>query len=412
MTDPAAVDADAALLEVLATDEGRADPYPLYQRLRHAAPVHRSMVGAWVVSSFEACQAVLRDPRLGKDFTTQAQRYGLSEDDLASLLDFRRQRRTMLFADPPDHTRLRGIVGSAFTTRTVEQLRPHVERLTDDRLDRLASGESRDFMAAVALPLPVTVIGELLGVPPADRPPFQQLVRRAAVALELTMDAAQLADAQAATIEMEAYFADLLAERRARPTDDLLSALLAAEDAGESLSEMEIISTAILLFGAGFETTTNLLGNGVLALLRHPDQLDRLRHDRTLLRPAVEEILRYDSPVQMNGRIASTEIELGGRTIEAGAAVLTVIGSANRDERRYAEPDRFDLTRNDGASLSFGSGIHYCIGAALARLEGQVVLDRLLDRFDHIDLAVDQPRWRQSLTLRGLAELPIEVTAA
>ncbi len=413
MTDLAALDADAALLAILGTDEGRADPYPHYARLRKVAPVHHSMVGAWVVSTFEASQVVLRDPRFGKDFTAQAQRFGLSESDMEQLLAFRRERRTMLFADPPDHTRLRGIASKAFTPRTVEALRPHVERLTHDVLDDLAdAADPADFMATVAFPLPVTVIGELLGVPTDDRPPFQGLVRRAAIALELNMTPEQMVDAQAATMEMEAYFSDLIAERRRAPGDDLLSALIGAEDDGQRLTEMEVISTAILLFGAGFETTTNLLGNGLLALLEHPDQLARLRRDPSLVRPAIEEILRYDSPVQMNGRIALEAVEVGGRLVEAGAAVLTIIGSANRDEARFVEPDRFDIGRDEGPSMSFGSGIHYCIGAALARMEGQVVLGALLDRFGRIELATGTPPYRNSLTLRGLAELPLHLEPA
>jgi cytochrome P450 len=206
---------------------------------------------------------------------------------------------------------------------------------------------------------------------------------------------------------MQDYFAGLVAERRARPGDDLLTSLIHADDKGDQLSEYELISTAILLFAAGFETTTHLLGNGLLALLRHPDQLARLRADRRLLRPAVEELLRYDSPVQITARTANADLEVGEERIEAGNTVLVLLGAANRDPARFTDPDRLDLARSEGSALSFGSGIHYCLGAALARLEAQVVLDRMLDRFGTIELLDDRPRHRDSLTLRGLVDLHV-----
>jgi cytochrome P450 len=210
---------------------------------------------------------------------------------------------------------------------------------------------------------------------------------------------------------MEEYFRGLVAERRARPQDDLLTQLIEAEDKGDQLSEYELISTAILLFAAGFETTTNLIGNGLLALLRHPDQLDRLRADRGLLRTAVDELLRYDSPVQITARTAYEEVVLGGQRVERGSTVLALLGAANRDPDRFTDPDRLDVGRSEGTSLSFGAGIHYCLGAALARVEGQVVLDRLLDRFSRMELTAAEPRYRDSLTLRGLTELHIRFAA-
>ena len=409
--------ADALLFELLATPEGRADPYPRYAQLQEHWPVHKLVLdapgtsgGTWVLTRFDHCQAVLRHPGFGKDFAAMQRRWGLSEEEMAAQQTFSSDRPSMLFRDPPDHTRLRGLVSKAFTPRTVEALRPHIVRLCDELLEPM-SGEV-DVMATLAFPLPVTVIGEMLGVPRADRPQFQRLVRASAAALEPFVSPELLAAANEATLEMEDYFRHLVADRRRNLGNDLLSKLILAEDDGDQLSEAELLSTAILLFAAGFETTTNLIGNGLLALLRNPDQLQRLRDDRGLLAPGVDELLRYDSPVQVNGRIAGEAIEMDGHTFPGGSTVLVLQGAANRDPRRFSDPDRLDVGRSEGASMSFGSGIHFCLGAALARVEGQVVFGRLLERFGHIELLDDQPRYRDSITLRGLAELPVQLTPA
>ncbi|HEY2430196.1 MAG TPA: cytochrome P450, partial [Acidimicrobiales bacterium] len=229
--------------------------------------------------------------------------------------------------------------------------------------------------------------------------------------LELTVDADSLIAAAAAGREMGAYFSELLADRRRHPGDDLLSELLAVQEGGDTLTEGELISTAILLFGAGFETTTNLIGNGLLALLRHPDELRRLRGDPGLLRSGVEELLRYDSPVQLDGRMAFEDVALGDVVVEEGTFVVTLLGACNRDPSHFSAPERLDLGRDEGPPLSFGSGIHYCLGAALARVEGQVVFERLLDRFPGMELATETVDYRTSLTLRGLVELPVALGA-
>ena len=411
---PSIGQADALLFELLATPEGRADPYARYAQLRERWPVHKLVLdapgssgGTWVLTRFDHCQAVLRHPGFGKDFAAMQRRWGLSEEELAAQQTFSSDRPSMLFRDPPDHTRLRGLVSKAFTPRTVEALRPHIVRLCDELVE--AMGGEVDVMAALAFPLPVTVIGEMLGVPPADRPQFQRLVRASAAALEPFVSPELLAEANEATLEMEEYFRHLVAERRRALGADLLSQLILAEDAGDQLTEAELLSTAILLFAAGFETTTNLIGNGLLALLRNPGQLERLRRDPGLLASGVEELLRYDSPVQVNGRIAGDTIEIDGHAFPGGATVLVLQGAANRDPRRFSDPDRLDIGRSEGASLSFGSGIHFCLGAALARVEGQVVFGRLLERFGRIELLDDNPRYRDSITLRGLAELPVHL---
>jgi len=410
----AEADVDAMLAELLLTPEGRRDPYPRYARVRETAPVHHSGLGFWVVSGFEDCQSVLRDPRFGKG-ARDDKLAGLTAEAEAALAQIRSRARSLLFLDPPDHTRLRALVSQAFTPRTVERLRPHVERLLDgllDDIDARPDAPPADLMQAVAFPLPVTVIGEMLGIPVADRLAFQPWVRASTALLEVAVGSEELIAAAAAGEKMYDYFVELLAERRRHPGDDLLSALLAARDGADALTTDELISTATLLFGAGFETTTNLIGNGMLALLRHPDELARLRRDPALMRGAVEELLRYDSPVQLDGRMAMEDVTIRGRQVSAGESVVTLIGACNRDPARFVDPDRLDLRRDEGPPLSFGSGIHYCLGASLARLEGQVVFGRLLERFASMQLATDTVDYRTSLTLRGLVELPVRLRAA
>jgi cytochrome P450 len=406
----AEVDPLALLIELFTTPEGKADPYPRYAGLHERAPILATPMGV-VCSRFDDCQFVLRDHRFGKDEEGFRARFGATEAQLAILEPFEEGEPSMLMLNPPDHTRLRGLVSKAFTPRTVEALRPHIVRLTDELLDGVGSGEV-DVMSALAFPLPVTVIGELLGVPVEDRPQFQHLIRAVTKTLELVFSDEELAAGVEAFTAVREYFVALVAERRKAPRSDLLSELIAARDEGDRLSEGEIVSTAILLFAAGFETTTNLIGNGLYALLRHPDELRRLRDDRTLLRLAVEELLRFDSPVQIDGRAAFEDIDLDGHAISSGALVVTLLGAANHDPSHYTDPGRLDVARDEGPPLSFGSGIHYCLGAALARVEGQVVFGRLLERFADMALAGDMPRYRDSLTLRGLADLPVAFRAA
>ncbi len=405
MAPVSAVEPDSLLVELVATPEGRSDPYPRYATLRRLAPVHQSALGFWTLSRYEDCQQLLRHPGVGKNFTGAANSLGLSDEQRAEQNRFRNDRSNMLTTDPPDHTRLRGLVTRAFTPRTVETLRSRIVALVDELLD-FGSGEV-DVMDALAFPLPVTVIGEMLGVPAEDRPGLRPLVRAVTAVLELAVTPEGLAEATTADMRLQEYFAGLVAERRAHPRDDLLTKLIEAEDKGDQLSERELISTAILLFAAGFETTTHLIGNGLLALLRHPDQLARLRVDRSLLRPAVEELLRYDSPVQIAVRTAYEDLSIGGHHIETGSFVLALLGAANRDPIHFSEPERLDVGRDEGAPISFGGGIHFCLGAALARLEGQIVIDRLLDRFATMELVGGQPTYRDSLTLRGLVDLRV-----
>ena len=411
MSTVSSVEPDNLLIELVATSEGRADPYPRYAALRAAVPVHRSALGFWVLSRYEDCQQLLRHSGVGKDFSHAVATAGLTPAQQAAQARFRSDRSNMLTTDPPDHTRLRGLATRAFTPRTVEKLRPSIVSLVDELLDAMGDGEVVDVMDALAFPLPVTVIGEMLGVPAEDRPVLRPLVRAITAVLELAVTPEALDAATEADVALADYFARLVAERRARPGDDLLSKLIEAEDKGDQLSEHELISTAILLFAAGFETTTHLIGNGVLALLRNPDQLARLRADRSLVRPAVEELLRFDSPVQIALRTAYEDLTVAGHEIPKGDVVLALLGAANRDPAKFTDPERLDVGRDEGSPMSFGGGIHFCLGAALARAEMQIVLDRLLDRFGTWELVDDPPAYRDSLTLRGLVDLKVRFSA-
>ncbi|HUO47225.1 MAG TPA: cytochrome P450 [Acidimicrobiales bacterium] len=420
---------DAILYELLVTPEGRADPYPRYAALRERAPVFRSGMGNWIMSRYADCQQVLRVPAFGKEDSveavarTRARRGGwdIGDQELEALVEFLGPRQSMLTLNPPDHTRLRGLVARAFTPSTVDELRVHVGALCDNLLDamaaRAAGGEEIDVMAELAFPLPVAVIGELLGVPAADRHQFQALVRATTVALEPVATPDDLRAARVARTHMEEYFHDLIDEQRRRPGPGLLADLIAVRDGTDQLSEDELIATAILLFAAGFETTTNLIGNGLLALLRHPSQLALARatartQDAPAMARAVEELLRWDSPVQLDVRIAFDDVEVGGVTVAAGESVMTLLGAANRDPQRFTDPDVLDVARDEGPPMSFGAGIHFCLGAPLARMEGQVVFARLLERFSSLELCHPEVHYRNAITLRGLVDLPVALVAA
>jgi cytochrome P450 len=413
MTDTTMVDPDVLLAEILLSAEGKADPYPRYAAIREHSPAFRTNLGFVVVGRFEDCQWVLRDPRFGKGVVEAPwERYGLTEEEwVAQYSGFNGRTTSMLGLDPPDHTRLRRLVAKAFTPKTVETLRPDIVRLTDQLLDRFAPGTVVDVIPQLALQLPIAVISEMLGVPESYWPELQPLVRTATATLELNPTLDQLQAAADAARGIASRFEGLIADRREHPTDDLLSQLIHVEEQGDQLNHDELISTVILLFGAGFETTTNLIGNGLLALLDHPDELQRLRDDRSLLGSAVEELLRWDSPVQIDGRMAFEDMDVHGVPVEEGDQVVTLIGAANRDPRTFDAPERFDVGRGAMPLMSFGAGIHVCLGASLARAEGQVVFDRLLDRFPRVEpgWGDERPRYRDSIVLRGLESLPVRL---
>jgi cytochrome P450 len=312
--------------------------------------------------------------------------------------------------DPPNHTRLRGLVSKAFTPRTVEGLRPKIEAVVEDLLDRQADHAGFDVVSAFAYQVPVLVICDLLGVPAEDRGRFGAWSAALARGLDnLTVtDSEFIMHGNEAAAGLTDYFRQLVAKRRRQPGADLLSGLIAAEEAGDRLSEDELLATCVLLFFAGHETTVNLIGNGVLALLRHPAELQRLRDKPGLIGGAVEELLRYDSPVQRTGRVAEEALELNGRRYQPGDRVSLLVGAANRDPEQFSDPDRLDITRsNAGQHLSFAAGIHYCVGAPLARLEAQIAIGALLRRAPRLRLVTETPAWRATFVLRGLQALEV-----
>ena len=379
------------------------DPYPTYHRLRAEDPVHHNPLGFWVLTRYEDVVAALRDPRLGKEAIASfvAARFGTPIPAVGL---------SMLDRDPPDHTRLRGLVSKAFTPRVVEGLRPHIQSIVDGLLARVEGRHSMDLIEEFAYPLPVIVICQMLGVPVEDRDQFRQWgldIARGLDTIMLPPDSEVGQRSTAARRALADYFRALIAERRASPRGDMLSDLIAAEEAGDKLSVDELLATCILLLVAGHETTVNLIGNGTLALLRHPDQRQRLREDPGLIESAVEELLRYDGPVQRTARIPSEDLTIGARTIPKGELVMPFIGAADRDPAQFPEPDQLDIGRADNRHIAFGWGIHFCLGAPLARLEGQIAIGTLVERLPKLELATDRPAHRPSLTLRGLSSLPV-----
>ena len=384
--------------------EFHSNPYPFYRALREEDPVHQSPLGFWVCTRYDDAVMILRDPRFGREGMAKRMeaRLGLTQDTSRA--------RDMLFQDPPDHTRLRALVSRAFTPRVVEVMRPHIQEIVDGLLDRVDGARAMDVIEDLAYPLPVTVICEMLGVPAADQDIFKSWstdIARSLDAAILPADSDAIPRGRDARLGLADYFRSLIATRRKDPKPDLLSALIAAEEEGNKLSEGELVSTCMLLLIAGHETTVNLIGNGLLALLQHPDQLRALRDDPGLIQTGVEELLRFDGPVQRTGRMTTEEVEIGDKRIPRDSVVVSVIGAANRDPKQFADPDRLDVSRKDNRHIAFGFGIHFCLGAPLARLEGQIALGTLLRRMPKLALVSDVPEWRESSTLRGLKSLPV-----
>lgn len=378
----------------------RENPYPLYRSLLEHAPVQwNDVLEAWTLARYSDVVASLTDPRFSADRTEQGM-----------LMDGYDLAKSMLVSDPPDHTRLRSLVQKAFTPRMIDQLRPRIVAVVGELLDRIAEREQPvDLIAELAYPLPVVVIAELLGVPAEDRVSFQEWSAVLAASLDPLVSDELMDRVVVARQSLHAYLRGIITERRRAPRSDLISALVAVEELGAVLSEPELVVMCTLLLIAGHETTVNLIGNGMFALLRHPDELERLRADPSLIGTAIEELLRYDSPVQMTGRIATSPVELDGHTIAPGDWILPLLGAANHDPRQFAEPERLDLGRTPNPHVAFGRGIHFCLGAPLARLEGQIAVGALVRRFRTLSLA-GEPVRRDQITLRGLKSLPISVS--
>ena len=407
---------DEYLLNLFLTEEGIANPAIWYKRLRDESPVFESSSGAIFLSRYSDCRTLFRDNRLGKDDREGPGGSALPRDESEEVKAYRKELSenrgdsspSMLFLNPPDHTRLRALVSRAFTPKRVDSMRASITSLTEDCLDNLAENGGGDAMEILGF-LPVNVIGELVGVPKSDWDYFRPLVTAGVASLEAAPSLDELKASTAAFIEMNEYFTQLLAERKESPRDDLMSALIEVEESGDRISEPEVVSTIILLFAAGMETTQNLIGNGLGAFFENPDQMDLLWDDSTLVESSIEEILRFDSPVQLDGRTALEDAEIAGLPLPKGSNVVTLIGAANRDPERFANPDDFRIRRNEGPPLSFASGIHYCLGANLARTEGQEMFAGLIRRFKTIEQAGDLKQ-RGRLTLRGYETVPVSVT--
>lgn len=405
------------LVWFVASASRREDPYPHYRRLRHLDPIHHSPLGVWVLSRHAEVSAALRDPSLSSDerhidtatlhIGPLRRLLGRGKESLETGPFFKRVPDLLLFRDPPDHTRLRTLVNKAFTPRTVQRLEGQIHSLAHELLDELVPNGQTDLMASFAYPFPARVICELIGVPAADTHHIVDHAPALAAGLDpgpLLTRAARDA-ANAATESITDYLDGLIARRRTDPGDDLLSALLAGGD-GDVLTHDELIGILLLLLIAGHETTANLLGNGLVALLADRDRLAELAADATLDFGAVDELLRFDSPVQMTMRIATDDYAVGGHSVGAGSVVILCTGAANRDPLVYERPDQLDWHRPNNPHLAFGGGIHYCLGASLARTEARIALRAILDRLPNL-VHDGEPVRRPSFTVRGLGSLPL-----
>jgi len=384
------------------------NPYPHYARLREIDPMHQTPFGAFVASRHAEASLVLRDKRFGKDYVERTKRrYGA---EIMNQPVFRSMSHWMLQADPPDHSRLRGLVVKAFTARRVEDMRPRIQEIVDQAIDAVIDRGQMDLIEDFAFRLPVTIICDMLGIPEEHREVFYKSSRDGGRLLDpVPLSPEEIKKGNEGNLMAQMYFQQLFELRRRNPADDLTTQLVQAEEDGNKLTNEELTANIILLFGAGHETTVNLIGNGLLALHRNPDQLALLKARPELITNAIEEFLRYDSSVQMTGRVALEDIEdLGGKRIPKGDSVLCMLGSANHDPAVYPDrPDRLDITRPNLKPLSFGGGIHFCLGAQLARIEAEIAIATLLRRLPDLRLDdAENPEWRPTFVLRGVKRLP------
>ncbi len=408
--------AEDVVRQLFLTSEGRANPYPLYHQLRELEPVFFSeTLQGWILTRYDDCKAALRDPRLQKHFSESldVRAPGWRERPILQWAS-----RLLLNLDSPDHTRLRRLVVREFTPRIVEGLRPQVERLVDELLDNMAEHDVGELMDEFAFVLPISVIGTVLGVPPEDRPQFRELTQALTGVFEIAATKEMLAAADAAVLTCNAYFDSLIEKRRADPQSDLLSRLIVLDareiqEDGEAdhLTNQELNTLSSLLFLAGFETTTSLIGNGVMSLLSQPDQMDVLRSQPELSPNVADELLRHDGTIQLAGRFATVDLNFGDVTVPAGRPVYIMLGAANRDPARYPDPDKIDFTRTTIQPLSFGGGTHFCLGAPLARMETEVVFRKLAQRFSTFELEGDITPHRDRLTLRAPSSVRLKLSS-
>jgi pimeloyl-[acyl-carrier protein] synthase len=401
--------AEMALFSPLAP-RVRANPYVIYHRLRATDPVHFSPFGTCLLTRYDDAVAVLRDKRFSvqhRDYVDlQKGETSVLGDSFGPSPNERDLSNVMLFIDPPRHTRLRTLVNKAFTPRVVERLRARIASIADELLDEVEGRGGMDVISSLAYPLPVRVICEMLGVPREDQTRLRGWSRKIAPILDPIVTAEAQAGVEDAEAHLQPYWDELIEERRGDLRDDLLSELIRAEDEGHRLDHEELRSTCNLLLIAGHETTMNLIGNGLLALLRHADQVEKLRSNPEIARDAVEELLRFDSPVHLTARTATEDVEVGGAMLPRGQLAIIAIGGVNRDPAHFDEPDRLDIERSPNPHVAFSAGPHFCVGAGLARLEAQLVFPRLLERLPNVELA-GEPEYRETITLRGLKELQV-----
>ncbi|MYE06877.1 MAG: cytochrome P450 [Chloroflexi bacterium] len=387
-----------------------ANPYPTYKELRERDPYHPSpLTGAMVISRYDDVDAVLRNYKV---FSNQRGPVGTrNRRNIGEQIENELQP-SMLSLDPPDHTRLRGLVSRAFTPRQIAKMEEHIRATAHGLLDEVEGDDEFDLMSNLAALLPTVVIAEMIGVPTRDRQQFKEWSDKFARVLEPNLSADELSVVFETGQLFDQYFRGIVAERRDDPQDDLVSRLIEAEEEGDKLTEAEMIVTLRLLLVAGNETTTNLIGNGLKALLEHPDQMELLRQRPELIDNAIEELLRYDSPVQLDGRTTLDEFQIDRHTLKPGRPVSLLIGGANRDPEEFSDPEMLDITREDAGNISFGRGIHHCLGAPLARLEGKIAFEALLERFGDIQFGTRTPEYKPNIVLRGLSHLDIRVDRA
>ena len=386
----------------------------LTHRLRNEEPVHRYFVGGdWILTRYADVKAVLKSGCVRTDDRPKSiqerNKYFLHKENNLDTLAYTTSR-FLFYMNPPDHTRLRGLVGKGFSSVVVERMRPHIQEIVDELLDKVRHKGSMDIVAELASPLSVSVISKLLGIPKEAQQQLHQWTNVLSRILDPLVSLKEYEAMNQATEEIQEYLRTLIASREKEPQEDLISNLIAAKDQTDRLSQKELLAICTLLFGAGEETTGNTIGNGMLALLQHPNQMEQLKREPTMIQSAVEEVIRYDSAIQMLTRIATDNIEIGNQTIKAGEKIVLCLGAANRDPAQLPNPDELNINREQNHHLAFADGIHYCLGAALARVETQIAINTLIQEFPDLKLASNKLEWKKSIVIRGLKSLSVSFT--
>ncbi len=389
-------------------------PYKIYDSLRNEEPVHWSFIGVWVLTRYADVKAVLTDKRFATDSLPKRleEKNKYLQNDAGGLSALQKASSKFLFyMNPPDHTRLRGLVSKAFSPSVVEGLRPRIQKTVDGLLSKVQETGCMDIISDLAAPLPVKVIASLLGMPLEDCDMLHEWSSKLSRVLDPLISIKEYEQLNSVAQQFEDYIQELIVEREKTPQDDLISALVAARDQGDKLRADELSTVCMQLFITGEETTVNTVGNGMLALLNHPDQLAKLKAEPNLINSAVEELLRYDSPVQFTGRCAQEDIEIDGKLIKFGDRVLLGLGAGNHDPNQFSQPEKLDITRQENRHLAFADGIHYCLGASLARAQAQIAINTLVQNFSGIKLNTEKLTWRKNIYLRGLISLPVTFRA-